>query len=205
MSPELRDVQDIMPMSSEDLERLTADIKVNGIRHPVIVYRKGGTLYVLAGWHRREIAVKLGIPVPVEEVEGTAKERREFCITENLARRHLTATQKRDIIEYLLKVNPSKSNKSLAKETGTTKETVKAARGRLEAGGEIRPLNKVKGTDGKTYKHTPNQRRTNEGYRREPTPTDNIITAIGDYLDQFDAADREKAKAELIAIIRDLP
>jgi hypothetical protein len=151
MSPELEGVQLLMPMSSEDRDRLEKDIQANGVRHPIIVYRKDGTLYVLSGWHRREIARSLGLSVPVEEIEASPKERKEFCLMENLSRRHLTASQKRDIIEFLLKMDPKKSNKAIAKEAGSTKETVKAARDRLETGGEIRPLTKRKGADGKTY------------------------------------------------------
>jgi len=182
MSPELRTVQYLMPMSDEDRDRLAEDIKANGVRHPLIIYNHDGKNLVLAGWHRREIAVALGLPsVPVETVEASPKERREFCITENLARRHLTATQKRDIIEYLLKLDPAKSNKSIAKETGTTKETVKAARTRLQTGGEIRPVKSVKGADGKAYTVKPKapSRSTSARSPKHPGMTAQLVDYIG--------------------------
>jgi len=155
MSPELAESQDFMPMSADDIKRLTDDIKINGVRHPIICYRKDGELQILAGWHRREIAVKLGINVPVDIVKATPKERKEFVIKENLARRHLNGDQKAALVSHLLKLNPKRSNKGIAKDTGTTKETVKKYRNKLEAGGEIRPVTETTGTDGKTYKKPP--------------------------------------------------
>jgi ParB-like chromosome segregation protein Spo0J len=155
MSPELESSQSFMPMSESDKKRLYDDIKINGIRHPIICYmdKENGDTLVLAGWHRREIAIQLKLDeVPVEIVDLNPKERQAFVVKENLARRHLNTEQKQKLIDHLLKLNTAKSNKSIAAETGVTKETVKKRRETLEAGGEIRPVKEVKGADGKTYK-----------------------------------------------------
>ena len=153
MSPELKEAQDIMPMSTEDRQRLKDDIKKNGLRHPIIVYKKGKEYYILAGWNRREIAIELNIsPVDIQIMSGTEEEFKTFVITENLSRRHLTTEQKKDLIKYLLKADHKQSNKSIAKKTGTTKETVKAHREKLEDRGEIIKADKVLGADGKEYK-----------------------------------------------------
>jgi hypothetical protein len=153
MSPELRAVQELMPMSPEDRERLAQDIKKNGIRHPIICYENDGKSLVLAGWHRREIAVELELQeVPVEIIEAPPRERREFCINENLARRHLTQKQKERIAQEFFRIKPDTSARQIAERVGispTTASTIKK-----KAVVQIGQL-PVKGRDGKTYAHTP--------------------------------------------------
>ena len=153
MSPELKDAQSLMPMSDVDRKNLKADIETNGMRHPIIAYRKEGGYYILAGWNRREIALELNIPlVAVQIVEGSAEEYKSFVITENFSRRHLTTEQKGALIKYLLKADSSQSNGSIAKKAGVSKSTVQSKRVELESGGQIEHLHKTTGSDGKKYK-----------------------------------------------------
>ena len=150
MSPELRTVQHLMPMSDEDRARLTADIAENGIRHPLIVYHHDGKNLVLAGWHRREIAAELGIAsVPVEMVEASPKERREFCIKENLARRHLTASQKENLVRYLIGENPKASALSLSKKAGVSDKTISRVKREMVRRSEIPNVETVKDSKGR--------------------------------------------------------
>lgn len=153
-SPELVELQAYMPMSPEDRENLKKDIEATGeIRDPVKVYHDKGVYFILGGYNRVQIARELNINVvPVDVYEGTTEERRELVVNDNLSRRHLTQKQKTSLIDFFLKKDPEQSNKTVAKKTGTTKETVKDRREKLEAGGEIRPVEKVKGADGKSYK-----------------------------------------------------
>ena len=147
ISAELAAVQDKMPMSAEDRERLKADIKRHGMRHPVIVYMKDSKFYVLAGWNRTEIARELGLDlIPVEVVEMKPAERRKFVIAENLARRHLTDKQKRALIEDRLKETPSASSRSIAAELGAHHTTVEKVRDHVAKLATSR-----EGRDGKTY------------------------------------------------------
>ena len=60
-----------------------------------------------------------------------------YVISANVHRRHLTAEQKREIIAAVLKAQPSKSNRTIAKQTKVDHKTVGAVREKLEAGGEI--------------------------------------------------------------------
>ena len=98
MSPELKAVQDFMPIDDTDRERLKKDIELNGIREPLKVYRnpKGKGFYLLAGLNRLEIAKELKLEtVPVEILNDLApKKRKDFCIDDNLNRRQLTENQK---------------------------------------------------------------------------------------------------------------
>jgi len=153
-APELVEIQDLMPIDQGDYERLKKDIQKNGVRDPLKAYQKGTQFFIIGGLNRWKIAQELGIsePLPLDIYQGNGKEYRELAVIDNLNRRHLTAEQKRELIKYFLKKDPEQSNKSIARKTGTTKETVKTQREKLTTGGEIRPVKIVKGQDGKTYK-----------------------------------------------------
>jgi ParB-like nuclease domain. len=129
MSPELKETQNIMPMSPEDRERLKEDIENNGMRHPIICYNKDGKYFVLAGWNRREIAIELNTKiVDIQIVEGETAEFETFVITENLSRRHLTSDHKKKLIAYLLKINPEKSDRGIGRLSGSDNKTVATVR-----------------------------------------------------------------------------
>ena len=68
----------------------------------------------------------------------------------NIRRRHLTTEQRRVLIAKLLKAQPEKSNRTIAKQTKTDDKTVAEVRGGLEATAEIPQFAKRVGTDGKT-------------------------------------------------------
>jgi len=70
----------------------------------------------------------------------------------NIQRRHLTADQKRELIGKLLKDEPDKSDRQIAKEAKVDHKTVAAQRKQKEATGEIPQLPKTVGADGKTRK-----------------------------------------------------
>lgn len=211
-APELIDIQAFMPIDAADYERLKADIKTSGeIRDALKIYtdRRTGQDLILGGYNRWKIAGELGLDrVPVDEYEGTPAERRDLVVKDNLNRRHLTAEQKRDLIRYFLKQDPARSNKSIAHKTGTTKETVKTQRAKMETGGEIRPLGKVTGRDGKQYTRTPKK----PTVKAAPPEKDRAGAVILDartrdyldrYIDKHHGADRRKAIDRLIAYLTD--
>lgn len=124
-SPELIEIQALMPIDPLDKERLKKDIKENGIRDPLKVYQKNGQWYILGGYNRQQIALELGIDtLPVQEYEGTPDERRDLVINDNLNRRHLTSEQKTKLIRYFLKQDPGQSDRIIGKKTGTHHSTV---------------------------------------------------------------------------------
>jgi hypothetical protein len=204
-APELIEIQALMPIDPADKERLRADIQESGeIRDALKVYRdrRSGDLLILGGYNRWQIALELELSsVPVDEYEGTPAQRRDLVIKDNLNRRHLTAEQKRDLIRYFLKQDPAQSNKAIAHKTGTTKETVKAQRAKLETGGEIRPLGKVTGRDGKQYTKPA---KTPARKAEKPAKVDAAIldAKARDYLDKYisryQGRDRVKAITRLI-------
>ena len=101
---ELAGIKEILPpLSSSDRKRLLNDIKKNGIQNPIIVSNDG---FLLDGHHRLEIAKELGIvkdDIPVHTVDVSGDNAFMLAINLNLARRHLTLEQKREIIQGLRK------------------------------------------------------------------------------------------------------
>ena len=203
-SPELVEVQALMPMDPEDRKRLKADIKEHGIRDPLKVYQKGDQWFVLGGWNRLQIALELGISeIRADIYEGPAAERRDLVVQDNLNRRHLTATQRGALVDYLLELDPTQSNKSIARKAGTTKETVKDRRKKAEATGRISPPDLVKGRDGKEYRRavvTLDKSRT-KATAQDPA-LEEIKTKIRTFINR--QSDRKKATAELIQFLKSL-
>jgi len=80
-------------------------------------------------------------------------------LSANIHRRHLTAEQKRESIAKVLKAQPSKSNRTIAKQAKVDDKTVAVVRGKLEATAEIPQLTKTIGADGKTRTTTPTRKK----------------------------------------------
>ena len=140
-SPELVEVQALMPIDPADRERLKEDIAKDGIRDAIKVYKNGSKYYILGGYNRWRIAQELGIStVPVEIYHIGPEERRDLVIKDNLNRRHLTREQKQRLIAYFLKQNPEQSNRAIAEKTGSDDKTVGKVRKQLESGAEIPQL-----------------------------------------------------------------
>src|SRR5262249_35114546 len=75
-----------------------------------------------------------------------------YVISANVLRRHLNAEQKRELIGKLLKAQPEKSNRQIAKIARADDKTVGTVRAGLEATAEIPQLKKTVGADGKARK-----------------------------------------------------
>ncbi len=152
-SPELIEVQALMPIDPADRERLKEDIAKDGIRDAIKVYKNGSKYYILGGYNRWRIAQELGITtVPVEIYYLSEDERRDLVIKDNLNRRHLTREQKQRLIEFFLRKDPEQSDRVIAKKTGSDHKTVGSVREKLESGGEIPHVDKRIGKDGKVQK-----------------------------------------------------
>lgn len=157
ISPELAEVQALMPIDPKDRENLKKDIEESGeIRDPVKVYVNGsGSYLILCGYNRWRIAQELGWDsVPIEVLNLSPVERQELVWKDNLNRRHLTREQKQRLIDHFLKIDPVQSNRDIAKKTGSDHKTVGERRSKLESGGEIPHLKTVRGRDGKSYSKT---------------------------------------------------
>lgn len=154
IAPELEKVQGLMPVDPADRANLKDDIKKHGVREPIKGYMQGRTFFILAGATRHSIAQELNIEtLPVEVLSSLPeKEREQFCIDDNVNRRHLTREQIRGLIDRELKQNPAQSDNLIAKKTKASDKTVTARREVLEARSEIPKVKEKAGADGKTYR-----------------------------------------------------
>jgi len=150
-SPELEELQHLMPMSREDRKALTTDIQKNGIRDAIKVYQnKDGEFFIIGGKNRWEISLELSLSdVTIDIYEGTTAEIKSLVIDDNLNRRHLTPSQKRTIAGEILKLTPKKSNRQIAKKAGVDHKTVGKEREKLEVSGEIEKVETVTTANGR--------------------------------------------------------
>lgn len=123
--------QPMPDLTSEQHEALRADIEANGIRVPITVDQHGR---ILDGHNRSAIAAELGVECPTTVVVvADDDEAMDAALTLNLARRHLTQEQKREIIKAELIRRPGDSDRAVARRVGcspTTVGTVRAQRRR---------------------------------------------------------------------------
>lgn len=123
------------PLSPEEYQELTEDIRVNGIQVPVIVDEDG---VAIDGHHRQRIAEQLGVRCPTVVKSGlTDAEKRTMALNLNLHRRHLTREQKRQIVEASLKADPQLSDREHARRTGVSDHTAAKVRADLEESAQI--------------------------------------------------------------------
>jgi len=126
---------DVFPMMSEpELEALAADIKTNGLREPVVIYRAEGdhdgtTTAVLDGRNRLEALARLDVPIttwPVGEVvlpNGRLTrvfriyrdDPAAFVISANIRRRHLSKEQQAELIVKTIGASTSTDHATVAR------------------------------------------------------------------------------------------
>ena len=137
------------PLSPDEYQELHDDIKANGVLVPVVEDENG---VLIDGHHRQKIAFELGVPCPVEIIEGKSEaEKRGMAFTLNLKRRHLNREQRRALIAESLKQDPQLSNREHARRTGAHQTTVGTVREELVERGQVSKLDTSTGADGKSY------------------------------------------------------
>jgi hypothetical protein len=138
---------ELPPLPPEELKSLADDIREHGIRNEITIYRDEHSLFVLDGCNRLDAAELAGLSiikegaldldvVPHRWVSGNT-DLKKFVRAQNLLRRHLTAEQKHHWAGKLLKLDPSRSDRAIARDIGIDHKTLGAERRRLEARGEI--------------------------------------------------------------------
>ncbi len=250
-----RDVYPIHPaaemfplMAHDELLELGEDIKKNGLRVPIVIFREGPagddeTLYVLDGRNRLDAMEAVGInlvthkcpdqfPVPstvarykrgaldeetverlgvfaklggykaVRYVSGSCKAMSmalspeggispetiemledpwEYVLSANVHRRHLTTTQKRELIQKVLQAHPEKSNRRIGKLATVDHKTVASARTELERRGEFPHVDQVVDTKGRkqpTRKPKAANPRRDDDESLDAVPTGRIINGL---------------------------
>jgi hypothetical protein len=154
---------ELFPMMSEtELRALSEDIKEHGIKIPIVFWAENPShrYSLLDGRSRLDAAELAGIKITTNkrglptnapyvlqyghrdrhyplDGEWTRTDPYEYVVTANLHRRHLTAEQKRELIAKVVKADPTKSDRAIAKTTKTDHKTVASVRAAKERRGEI--------------------------------------------------------------------
>lgn len=76
------------PLSDEEFQTLKDSIENLGVQNAITIYEG----QVLDGWNRYCAAQELGFECPTREIEGHI-DPREFVLSQNKARRHVTQAQ----------------------------------------------------------------------------------------------------------------
>jgi ParB-like chromosome segregation protein Spo0J len=150
-------------MEGEEFDALVADIKANGLREPITIFEGK----ILDGRNRYRACLKAGIEVKTEPFEGTEADARAFVISKNIHRRHLTAERKRALIAELVKAQPEKSDRQIAKTAKVDHKTVAVVRSEIEGRGEI-PHVETR-TDTKGRKQPARKQPSRKPTQRKPT------------------------------------
>jgi ParB-like chromosome segregation protein Spo0J len=136
------------PITEEDFGKLAADIKLNGLHQPIVRYQGK----ILDGNNRYRACELAKIAPKFADFNGDDAQARNYVISANIHRRHLSPDQRREIIATLLKADPTQSNRLIGEQAKVSHVTVGAVREKLESTGQIDQLDSTKGADGKARK-----------------------------------------------------
>lgn len=122
----MTDYQPMPALTPDEYDALKADIAEHGVLVPIEVDESGN---VLDGYHRQRACDELGISPPVVVRAGlTEQQKHEHALRLNLARRHLSTAQKRELISAELDRDPARSDRAISRLLGVDHKTVGAVR-----------------------------------------------------------------------------
>jgi transposase len=158
------------PLEDDEREHLRASMERGyDEAHPIIVWAQ--TNEIVDGRNRRDIAAaELDLrDVAVAFVKFPDEDAvRDYVISQNLARRHLTTRERCELAGRL--VLKGASTRTAAKQAGVSQKTAQRAASKARAAGESSdsPATKTTGADGKSY---PATTKTRAAAKRKPSST----------------------------------
>jgi len=142
----------VMPdMAQDEYDALKEDIAERGVMIPIEFDEDGN---VLDGHHRLKICAELGIENYPKIIRTGMSETEKWTHARklNMARRHLTREQRREMIQAQIKDTPELSDRQIAKMLGVSNSTVSLVRRELVDSGQVCESHTSLGLDGKEYK-----------------------------------------------------
>jgi hypothetical protein len=163
---------DLFPMMGDDeINDLAADIEKHGLHERVVLWTDGDAVSLLDGRNRIAALEKLGQTIKLHRarrrpgsdlgqpslraddypvgVVGYVEDPYEYVLSANVHRRHLTPDQKRTIVAAVLKAQPEKSDRQIAKQTGVSHPTVAKERKKAEKAGDVEEVSTRTDTKGR--------------------------------------------------------
>jgi DNA-binding Lrp family transcriptional regulator len=136
---------ELFPLMSEaELRELGEDIKKHGLTSCIVLWSPAcgsKEVCLIDGRNRLDAMELVGIDtadvIRPEEAAATHADPYAYVIAANIHRRHLSAEDKDKIIVAVLKAQPQKSNRRIAKETGTSHPHVAKIRQEAEKSGDV--------------------------------------------------------------------
>jgi ParB-like chromosome segregation protein Spo0J len=126
-----------------EFNQLVADIKANGLIEPIVLLDGR----ILDGRNRYRACMAAGVEPRFTRFRGD--DPAAFVGSANIHRRHLTADDKRDLIAKLLKAQPEKSDRQIARAVKASPTTVGTVRAKMEAVGDVSRLDTSIDTKGR--------------------------------------------------------
>ena len=156
----LADKIELPKLSSDEYTSLKESIAANGQLVPIL--RDAKTAEIIDGHHRLRACEALGLEPQYEDIDVSADERRSLAFVVNVARRQLTPSARRGLVEAELVKDPSRSDRSIAGSIGVSPTTVGTLRAELEKAG-LSKLDSRRSKDGA-------QRPATQPAREKPAP-----------------------------------
>ncbi len=196
--PRYEPLIDFPALSNEEYVGLRDSIAIHGVLVPILVDCDGPVRRIIDGRHRKQFADEFGYDCPEEVREGDEEELRGLARALNLARRHLSADQKRQIIADQLCETPDRTNRFIAKMLGVHHATVASVRGEMESEEVVWDERRV-GSDGKSYKPTKSLKAVPRSSVERQTRLDAVTLIQGDCRKEL----RKIASNSIDAIVTD--
>jgi hypothetical protein len=139
---------DIFPlMEGEEFDALVADIKANGLQEDIVLYQGK----ILDGRNRYRACLAAGIVPCSYNADPFITDPAAYVISANVHRRHLhlTTEQKRDLIAEIIKAQPEKSDRQVARMVKASPTTIGTVRGKLEKAGDVSKLDTRRDSKGR--------------------------------------------------------
>lgn len=120
-------------MGAAEFDALVLDIAAHGLREPIVLYRGE----ILDGRHRYRACLRLGIEPRVVTHIGDDESARSLADSLNIHRRHLTITERRQLVMEELKRDPQQADRVIARKANVDHVTVAKVRREAADAGEV--------------------------------------------------------------------
>ena len=158
-------------LSEEEDAALGASLEEHGQKMPI--YR-GSDRVIVDGKHRWRHCKRLGIEPWVIDLALPADQLRALSLALNVARRHLSASERRGIVRAELLRDASRSDRTVAAAAGVDRSVVKAVRSDLEKAGLVAETATRVGADGVAQTSTKPRAEPTEKTIRLRVPLDEV-------------------------------